>query len=237
MRERFSLDNWHALNRLQHQLQAYAKGKPSLGEAMAFLDQMLLAASALSGFAMDDMTRDDGWRFLIIGRRLERLIFLTSAIAQFLRLESARAPNCVEWLLELADSIITYRSRYMAQPELLPAIDLIVFDDTNPHAVMFKLYNIVCYLDRLERELGRLQGQLPVDAGDDALHASYARLRAFDLHCLEQHNVEACVQCGGCGELADLLDGIARDAATLSERLAMRYFTHVGDVGRPTLAA
>lgn len=65
---------------------------------------------------MDDMTRDDGWRFLIIGRRLERLIFLSSAIAQFLRLKTSRVSSCVEWLLELADSIITYRSRYMAQP-------------------------------------------------------------------------------------------------------------------------
>ena len=233
VRERFSLDNWHALNRLQHQLQSYAKTKPALGEAMAFLDQMLLAASALSGFAMDDMTRDDGWRFLIIGRRLERLIFLSSAIAQFLRLKASRVSSCVEWLLELADSIITYRSRYMAQPELLPAVDLIVFDDANPHAVMFQLHNLVRYLGRLERELGRLPG----DAGDDALRASYARLRAFDLRCLEQRESEACVQCGSCAELADLLDAIVSDATTLSDWLAMRYFTHVGDVGRQTLAA
>ena len=139
----------------------------------------------------------------------------------------------MEWLLELADSIITYRSRYMAQPELLPAVDLIVFDDANPHAVMFQLHNLVRYLGRLERELGRLSG----DAGDDALRASYARLRAFDLRCLEQRESEACVQCGSCAELADLLDAIVSDATTLSDWLAMRYFTHVGDVGRQTLAA
>ena len=38
-------------------------------------------------------------------------------------------------------------------------------------------------------------------------------------------------------ELADLLDAIVSDATTLSDWLAMRYFTHVGDVGRQTLAA
>ena len=120
----------------------------------------------------------------------------------------------------------------MAQPELLPAIDLIVFDDANPHAVMFQLHNLVRYLGRLERELGRLPG----DAGDDALRASHARLRAFDLRCLEQRESEACAQCGNCAELADLLDAIVSDATTLSDRLAMRYFTHVGDVSRQTMA-
>ena len=233
VRERFSLDNWHALNRLQHQLQAYAKSRPSLSEALAFLDQMLLASSALAGFAMDDMTRDDGWRFLIIGRRLERLIFLASAIGQFLRLKSTRAPGCIEWLLELADSIITYRSRYMAQPELLPAIDLIVLDEANPHAVVFQVHNLIRYMARLERELGGLPG----DAGHDGLHAGFARLRAFDLQCFESRDFTACQDCGSCRELADLLDDLANAAAQLSDRLAMRYFTHVGDIGRPTLAA
>lgn len=233
VRERFSLDNWHALNRLQHQLQAYAKVKPSLGEALAFLDQMLLAASALAGFAMDDMTRDDGWRFLIIGRRIERLIFLAGAIAQFLRLESTRAPGSVEWLLELADSIITYRSRYMAQPELLPTVDLIVLDDANPHAVIFQVHNLVRYLGRLERELGNL----PADIGSGPLRAGLARLQAFDLRCFDNREFSVCEQCGGCLALADLLDGLANDAANVSDRLAMRFFTHVGDVGRQTLAA
>ena len=233
VRERFSLDNWHALNRLQHQLQAYSKSKPSLSEALAFLDQMLLAGSALAGFAMDDMTRDDGWRFLIIGRRLERLIFLADAIAQFLRTKTKRAPGCVEWLLELADSIITYRSRYMAQPELLPAIDLIVLDEANPHAVIFQMHNLVRYQRRLERELKNLAGNDP----DDALRTSLARLRAFDLRCIESRDANDCRECGSCEDLAELLATISLEAANLSDRLAMRFFTHIGDVGRQTLAA
>ncbi|WP_319239224.1 circularly permuted type 2 ATP-grasp protein [uncultured Propionivibrio sp.] len=233
VRERFSLDNWHALNRLQHQLQAYAKAKPSLGEAMSFIDQMLLASSALAGFAMDDMTRDDGWRFLIIGRRLERLVFLANAISAFLRLESARQPGCLEWLLELADSIITYRSRYMAQPELLPAIDLIVFDDANPHAVIFQVANLVRYVERLQRELPHPGGESECET----LRVGLERLRQFDLHCSALRDPGACAACGNCPDLAELLDAIAQDAARLSDRLAMRYFTHVGDVGRPTLAA
>ena len=229
VRERFSLDNWHALNRLQLQLQRYSKERPVLSDALAFLDQVLLTSSTLAGFAMDNMTRDNGWRFLIIGRRLERLIFLANAISQFLRLESTRATGSIEWLLELTDSIITYRSRYMAQPELLPALDLIVFDNANPHGVVFQLQNLVRYLNRLALELG--------DPLDHSLQPVFARLQAFDLGRFEALNRADHADSGAHHELADVLGEIAFAAATLSDRLAMQYFTHVGDVSRQTLAA
>ena len=229
VRERLSVDNWRALNHLQYQLQAYSREEPGISEALAFLDQMLLASSALAGFAMDDMTRDDGWRFLIIGRRLERLIFLAGAIGQFLRLDSARVPGCLEWLLELADSIITYRSRYMSTPELLPAIDLIVFDDANPHSVMFQVENLIRYLGGLSRELGSPE--------DDLLLASLDRLRRFDLGCFEGRIANDAGASTACRDLANLLGDVVWQASSLSDRLAMRYFTHLGDVGRQTLAA
>ncbi len=229
VRERFSLDNWHALNRLQRQLQRNNEERADVSDALMFLDQVLLASSSLAGFAMDDMTRDDGWRFLIIGRRIERLIFLSNAISQFLRLESTRAAGSIEWLLELTDSIITYRSRYMPQPELLPTLDLIVFDQANPHAVGFQLQALLRYLGSLARELG--------DPFDDSLSPAFVRLQSFDLGRFENLNFSDYIQCGPCFELADLLAEISLAAATLSDRLAMRYFTHVGDVGRQTLAA
>ncbi len=235
VRERFSLDNWHAINRLQHQLQQYSEtlagedAQPELGEALAFLDQVLLTASSLAGFAMDNMTRDDGWRFLIIGRRIERLVFLANAVAGFLRLPSTRAAGSLEWLLELTDSIITYRSRYMIQPQLLPALDLIVFDDGNPHSVAFQLQFLVRYLDNLARLLGGPR--------DEALPQALTRLQAFDLGSFEGQSFSECSACNPCLELAGLLSGTALAAATLSDRLAMRYFSHVGDVSRQTFAS
>ena len=229
VRERLSLDNWLALNGLQRQLQRYAKARPQIGDALVFLDRMLLASSSLAGFAMDNMTRDDGWRFLVIGRRIERLIFLCDAIGQFLRLESTRASGSIEWLLELTDSIITYRSRYMAPPELLPALDLIVFDEANPHAVVFQLQNLSRYLARLDRELH--------NTPDDALRQARERLLAFDVARLEGVDGQQRRSSDPCQQLAATLDAVSRSAAKLSDRLAMRYFTHIGDVGRQTLAA
>ena len=174
------------------------------------------------------MTRDDGWRFLIIGRRLERLSFLANSIADFLRMPSSRGPGSLEWLLELADSIITYRSRYSRLPELLPVLDLLVFDDSNPHGVLFQASVLTRYLDRMARELDeKYESKLP-----DILR----RLRAFDLEPFEHLQFSQCRVCAPCEELAALLKELDAAANQLSEWLGMRYFTHVGDVSRQTMA-
>ena len=228
VRERLSLDHWHSLNRLQREQQAALKRHPTLTEAIVFLDRVLGVSSSLTGFAMDNMTRDDGWRFLIIGRRLERLSFLAQAMASFLRMPSTRGPGALEWLLELADSIITYRSRYSRPPELLPVLDLLIFDDSNPHGVIFQARVLSRYLERMERELDATSdGKLP-----DALR----RLRAFDLGRFEHLQFSECRNCSPCADLAALLEELDTASGELSDWLAMRYFTHVSDVSRQTMA-
>jgi uncharacterized alpha-E superfamily protein len=228
VRERLSLDHWHSLNRLQREQQAAQKTHPTLTEAIAFLDRVLLVSSSLNGFAMDNMTRDDGWRFLIIGRRLERLSFFARGIANFLRMESTRGTGCLEWLLELADSIITYRSRYSRFPELLPVLDLLVFDESNPHGVMFQASVLGRYLDRMTRELGA--------EDDPGLRSAVDNLRNFSLEPFENLQFSQCRTCSPCEQLAVLLDELDAAAGRLSDALGMRYFTHVGDVSRQTMA-
>ncbi|MGB8302134.1 MAG: alpha-E domain-containing protein, partial [Azonexus sp.] len=158
----------------------------------------------------------------------ERLSFLAQALANFLRMASTRGPGALEWLLELADSIITYRSRYSRLPELLPVLDLLVFDDSNPHGVVFQASVLARYLERMMRELGA--------AGDPRLGAALKRLRAFDLGRFEHLQFSQCRDCSPCEDLATLLDELDAAAGELSDWLAMRYFTHVSDVSRQTMA-
>lgn len=228
VRERLSLDHWHSLNRLQREQMAAQKKHPSMTEAMAFLDRVLGVSSSLTGFAMDNMTRDDGWRFLIIGRRLERLSFLSQTLASFLRMGAAERAGCLEWLLELADSIITYRSRYSRTPELLPVLDLLVFDDSNPHGVLFQGMALARYLDRLCRDLA-----LP---REDRLALALDELRRFDLTRFEQGGGLRRRQGSPIDGLAVRLEQLDEAAGHLSDWLAMRFFTHVGDVSRQTMA-
>lgn len=228
VRERLSLDHWHSLNRLQREQSAAQKKHPSLTEAIAFLDRVLGVSSSLTGFAMDNMTRDDGWRFLIIGRRLERLSFLCQTVIHFLRIEAARNAGCLEWLLEMSDSIITYRSRYSRLPELLPVLDLLVFDDSNPHGVLFQGQVLERYLERLSRELGMPR--------DDRLGEALRQLQHFDLLRFEYDPSIVVRQGSPIESLVAILEELDYAAGHLSDILAMRFFTHVGNVSRQTMA-
>ena len=53
------------------------------------------------------------------------------------------------WLLRLADSIITYRSRYLSRPEWLPVLDLLVRDGANPRSIAFQVNGLADYTQRL----------------------------------------------------------------------------------------
>src|SRR5262249_17643776 len=61
LRDRISLDNWHIVQRLAH---THEPAPQDLEAALTILDQVLPACTALAGYAFDDMTRDDAWRFL-----------------------------------------------------------------------------------------------------------------------------------------------------------------------------
>ena len=222
VRERLSVDHWHSLNRLQRSLVAGLERRGELGGALAFLDQVLLVSSSLTGFSMDNITRDNGWRFLVVGRRIERLSFLSRTLGAALHPFCSQEGRGLEWLLELTDSIITYRSRYSRQPELLPVLDLVIFDESNPHSVMFQVQVIQRYLERLERELG--------GASATALDQEARALAGFDLALFQLEPQEACLR------LTGHLARLAAAGHELSDLLGMRFFTHVDAVTHQTLA-
>lgn len=225
VRERLSQDHWQVLSRLQRDLQTFAQarqGASGLGESLAFLDGVLAISASLSGFAMDNMTRDDGWRFLMVGRRIERLIFLSRMVADFLCHLDGSDRESMEGLLELADSIITYRSRYSRPPELLPLVDLLVFDASNPHAVAGQIEVLTRYLERLQRELGSPPATL--------LTQAVKSLQGIPLLGFERTPQAAAQQ------LAASLEQLADAAAGLSDALVMRHFMHSDEQARSTLA-
>jgi uncharacterized circularly permuted ATP-grasp superfamily protein/uncharacterized alpha-E superfamily protein len=217
VRERLSADHWHALARLQEALRPPI-GRARLDHATTMLDRVVLACTSLAGFVMDDMARDDGWRFLVIGRRIERLQHLSAIVAGFVRRcdGSVGGADC---LLEIADGQETYRYRYHRPPELLPVIDLVVCDPDNPHSVAFQIAKIGQYLEALEHE---------------ALHAVMAplsepsaivggiRLSAFEIHVVPAGD------CPSCTGLADQLERVRRCAEALSDEIACHAFAHLG---------
>jgi len=216
VRERMSTDNWHVFNRLPQRLPG---PRATVSSALASLDEVMLACVSLAGFAMDDMTRDESWHFLLLGRRLERLAHVTAMVAHVLRLPPAERTDALEWLLEAANSIVTFRARYRRAPELLPVLHLVVFDETNPHSVAFQLRELWLSVERTATELGR-------EVSTDQLGPISLALRAVSLEGFEPE--EGSVLEGSCAALAVLLGRAERAAVALSDELQRRFFSHAG---------
>lgn len=229
VRGRLSQENWRTLAEVQRECAELSPDTLDLGDAVALLDSLLVGTSALSGFAHEDMTRDDGWRFLMIARRLERVQFLGDVVARVLRHRAGTEQATLDWLLELADSTITYRGRYLAAPQLIPVLDLVLCDPANPHSLAFQSSALLQDVAALPDGAAHLPAR-------DVLATQDARLRGCDLSALED------ALFGDAGRDAALL-GVAQLAAStadasraLSDALTLRYFAHV-DLGRQTVSA
>ncbi len=207
LRDRLSLDHWRTLNRLQADALFAREGAAAQqpGAVLAGLDRIVIATTTLSGFVLDGMTRGVGWRFLSLGRRIERLSHLCSAL--LVAIDAGRTHG-LDWLLELADSTLTYRSRYVAAPEWLAVLDLLLRDATNPRSVAFQVKGLCEFVAKLEASNGRFASDIlaPVQAGLDTLGPA-------DLN----------PDSAALGRLLEL----ARSSARLvSDELAQHFFSH-----------
>jgi uncharacterized circularly permuted ATP-grasp superfamily protein/uncharacterized alpha-E superfamily protein len=221
-RSRLSAENWRAIGVLQREFQEAALAKR---DPRGTLNALLLSLAGLAGFALDDMTQDDGWRLMMIGRRLERLQFLAELLAQRLRSGETPVQSELEWLLDIGDSTITYRTRYLAAPRLGPVIDVLVFDQTNPRALAFQWHALEHSLVRVAASLG--------GAPDDTLDEAVGLVEEMQLSAIEGDSPRAVRARQG---LAEQLSGLGLAAGRLSDRLSLKYFSLI-DAEIRTVAA
>jgi len=206
LRDRMSADNWRTLNQLIAD-PVFHRGLSGGGLplALVWLDRAVTVMMTLSGFVLDGMTRSIGWRFLSLGRRIERLAGLSAALQ--VAIAEGRTHG-LDWLLELADSTVTYRSRYLVAPEWLPVLDLLVRDEANPRSVAFQIKGLAEYVAKLEQSHGRF--------ASDVLAPAQAALRALapeDLHPESE-------------VLAQVLDQLHGAALAASDELSLKFFSH-----------
>ena len=109
-----------------------------LADALNQLNIIIIDISAFSGMEMENMTRGLGWRFLEFGRRLER----AARIVQWFRAglcPEIRSTALLEPLLEISDSLMTYRRRYFAGVQVSSVLELLLLDEGNPRSLAFQL--------------------------------------------------------------------------------------------------
>jgi uncharacterized circularly permuted ATP-grasp superfamily protein/uncharacterized alpha-E superfamily protein len=150
IRDRFSPDAWRAINDLATMIAMPLAIGPLESAMIERVEAALRIIASLSGLAQENMTQLAGWRFLDLGRRIERAILTCRLVRCFA--QGGSPEGGLDVLLELADSQITYRQRYVMVAARAPVIDLVVLDPNNPRSVEFQL-------DRIEAHLAALPGR------------------------------------------------------------------------------
>jgi uncharacterized circularly permuted ATP-grasp superfamily protein/uncharacterized alpha-E superfamily protein len=148
IRERLSVDSFKLISSLDRQLSLPSRGKlTGTAEVFEIADRALVSLAAISGLAQENVNRVAGWRFLDIGRRIERAIN-TCRFARNFAGEKATADD-LDVLLDLIDSQITYRSRYLTGVALAPVRDMVLLDPFNPRSAGFQIEQIGRHLETL----------------------------------------------------------------------------------------
>ena len=206
IRERFSPDAWRAIDDLVALIELSLAPGPVERAMVERVEAALRIISSFSGLAQENMTQLAGWRFLELGRRIERALQTCRFVRCF---ADGNAPvGGLDVLLELADSQLTYRQRYVMIAAKAPVIDLVMLDPNNPRSVAFQVDRIETHLAALpkgQRPAGRLT---PVQQ----IAASIAtRFRTADAGNMTD---------------AQIID-VEDDLMKLSEAIASTYLTHI----------
>jgi len=220
VRDRLSLDGCKILNGL-HQafLSAIGMDHLMLSDLLLFLDRAIRDLAAFGGLAAESMTRSQSWRFMDLGRRLERSLHILALVRNFLARDVGEHASLLETLLEVGDSLMTYRSRYLANLRLAPVLDLLLTDETNPRSLAYQLAAIEEHVANLPRDESQ------------ALLGPERRLALNLLNHVRQVDVAMLESRGRDGKRSGidrLLVRLASQLPRLSELVMHKYFVHAG---------
>jgi uncharacterized circularly permuted ATP-grasp superfamily protein/uncharacterized alpha-E superfamily protein len=218
VRDRISTDTWRVLAALDDELQGKEAllSVDALGTLHDVLNGVVLRLAAFSGQVMESMTRGHAWRFLDMGRRLERAMTLITLIRATLCERTERESTLLEAVLEIADSGMTYRRRYLATMQVSPVVDLLLTDDSNPRSVIYQLEAITKHI-----------AALPLT--QDGVTTPQERIALGALYALKLADVERVampLEDGKRVRLNELLLDLATRVPALSDSLSDRYLAH-----------
>lgn len=189
-----------------------------LVELDELLDELIINLSALDGLISESMTRTPAWRFLELGRRLERSVHVVSLVQSIFSPAAAGKGRVLESMLEVADSMMTYQARYMAAVNRAAALDLLLTDETNPRSLAYQLVAIADHVANLPRDESQPLGTPEGRIATSLLHG----VRMMDVDDLSA---------GGATErtkLSRFLVRVTDQLPQLSDLVSHRYLIHAG---------
>jgi uncharacterized alpha-E superfamily protein len=206
VREFLSTATWRVINSLDSQRSVLASTTDQSDPFLVTecLDRIMVDLAALAGLVMESMVRGPGWRFLDLGRRLERAVLLLGLIEATLSdapVDDVAQP-VYDLVLGASESLVAYRRRYRSDVRIAAIEDLLVHDDSNPRSLAFQL-------DRINEHLAALPWNPDASRHRRFLDAA-ARGRLGE----------------GPDSLAKLVLGVRGPLLELIRELMLAWFTH-----------
>ncbi len=236
VRDRISMDMWRVLSSLPHEGGFDPADPPTLSDVLDLLNQRVLILAGFGGIAMESMTRGHAWRFLDMGRKIERALHTIGLLEWTLAGRAsdgapsstpslARPANergeeiaLLEALLEIADSSMTYRRRYLGGVQAAGVLDLLIADDSNPRSLVFQL-----------QALRDVIGQLPHDP-NVAMRPPEERMIVALLTTVQLTDIQELAKADEQGRrerLEEFLGGLHVDVPLLADAISHHYLSHL----------
>jgi uncharacterized circularly permuted ATP-grasp superfamily protein/uncharacterized alpha-E superfamily protein len=216
LRERLSADMTLLINQLRTSLKT--ERKVPIPEYSPLLTECLELLSAFSGMERENLIRGSGWLFMSLGRRLERAIYLTRQLRVITQPLTEENWAYLDYFLEVADSSVTYRSRYYTTIQPIAVMDVLMLDGTNPRSLEFQLAHLVDLYKKLPR----------FDPADlQTITDAHEKLRRIDLRSMLYPSPEQPADGKkDLQQLAAYLNDLEDVLLSWSNNLSSRYFSH-----------
>lgn len=219
VRELVSSELWEAVNDLHLELRSRDLENEVAEQPSELLRMVRNASMAIYGVASETMPRDAGWRFLALGRLIERAEMTCRLIdVRYGQLDALRVPGrrdvVVEdggfhnWVavLKSASAFEAYRRRYRSSTDPVDVIEFLLLADDLPRSVVYCLTSAMHQLEALSdgrpsravRLLGRTTSSLQ--------YRDVAELLDEDLH--------------------DFLEDVQQRIQQVAEAVADEFFRH-----------
>lgn len=213
-RDRLSDDTWRLFNRIERDARQHTAAF-NIPAVLGTLDTLVLDLAAFSGMQMENMTRGHGWRFLELGRRIERA-HIIATLVKAAATASAEDEAVLVPLLEICDSAMTYRRLHFAKPRIVQTAYLLLQDTANPRSVACQLECLRAHAAALPKDPAQPAAATEGRRIEDLL-ATLATLDLPRWTATPERAVE---------RAPEVCASIARQLEELSHAITEHYFSH-----------
>jgi len=182
------------------------------------LDPLVTALMALAGLSQESMLRGIGWRFMDMGRRIERAVQTVSIMEHLLLpvLPDQDQNTMLETLLLSVEALISYRRRYRARMGVAQALDLVMLDGSNPRSLVYQFNQLKSHIDSLPRAKNTVE----LSAEERTVLSGETSIRLSSIITLAEVEGETRPN------LAKLLHDVHDNLKQLSIEISDKYFDH-----------